>query len=137
MKLLKLSIIGLALGLMSFNAKPVTTTLSTSTLLNTSASTISWKSEELDLGNIPQGKPVAVNFEFKNTGTTPVFIESVQASCGCTATDYSKMPVLPGESTKIAATYNAAAMGVFKKTITVKTNAEELPRILVIKGVVI
>lgn len=137
MKLLKLSIIGLALGLMSFNAKPGTTALSTSTLLNTSASTISWKSEELDLGNIPQGKPVAVNFEFKNTGTTPVFIESVQASCGCTATDYSKMPVLPGESTKIAATYNAAAMGVFKKTITVKTNAEELPRILVIKGVVI
>jgi len=137
MKLLQLSIVGLALGLMSFNAKPVTTAFNTLTSVNAATSTISWKSEELDLGNIPQGKPVAVNFEFKNTGTTPVFIESVQASCGCTATDYSKMPVLPGESTKIAATYNAAAMGVFKKTITVKTNAEELPRSLVIKGVVI
>ena len=137
MKILTVSIIALSFGLMSFNAKPLIKSTETTSVSKKAGSAISWKSEELDLGNVPQGKPVSVFFEFKNTGTTPVFIESVQASCGCTAADYSKTPVLPGESTKITATYNAAAKGAFKKTITVKTNAEEMPRILAIKGVVI
>lgn len=98
---------------------------------------IKWKAEEMDLGEIQQNKPVSVDFEFKNTGNAPVLITNVQASCGCTTANYSKTPILPGESTKITATYNAAAKGNFKKTVTVTTNAEETPRVLVIKGIVI
>jgi hypothetical protein len=98
---------------------------------------LTWKADEVQLGEIPQNKPVTIDFEFTNTGKTPVIITNVQAACGCTATDYSRLPVLPGQTTKISATFNAAAKGAFKKTVTVTTNAEELPKILTFSGTVI
>lgn len=136
MKLLKLSIVALAIGLMSFHPSSALHNTKAAVVTSVGAS-IKWTNEELDLGEIPQGKPASIDFEFKNTGSTPVIIESVQAGCGCTTTNYTKTPILPGETTKISATYNAAAKGSFRKTVTVKTNAEEAPKVLVIKGVVI
>jgi hypothetical protein len=44
---------------------------------------------------------------------------------------------MPGESTKITATYNAAAKGIFKKTVTVTTNAKSTPETLTLSGTVI
>jgi hypothetical protein len=58
-------------------------------------------------------------------------------SCGCTNLTYGKDPILPGKSTTISATYNAAAAGPFVKTITVVTNASEQPVVLQIKGKVV
>lgn len=98
---------------------------------------IKWKAEEVALGDIEQNKPVNIEFEFTNTGDSPVIISNVQASCGCTATNYSKTPIMPGETTKITATFNAAVKGAFKKTITVITNAEDAPKTLVFNGTVI
>lgn len=98
---------------------------------------IVWKQVEIDLGEIAQSKPVTVEFEFTNTGELPVIISNVQASCGCTSTNFSKEPVQPGEKSKITAIYNAANKGSFKKTVLVTTNAEETPRTLFITGSVI
>jgi hypothetical protein len=98
---------------------------------------IVWKATEIDLGEIPQNKPVTIEFEFTNTGDSPVIISNVQASCGCTSTDYIKEPVNPGQKTKIRAVFNAAAKGVFKKQVTVITNAEEGPKALTFTGTVI
>jgi hypothetical protein len=98
---------------------------------------LSWKTDDVQLGEIQQNKPVTIDFEFTNTGKTPVIITNVQAACGCTATDYSRLPVLPGQTTKITATFNAAAKGAFKKTVTVTTNAEDTPKVLSFSGTVI
>jgi hypothetical protein len=98
---------------------------------------ITWKSVDLELGEIEHNKPKVIEFEFTNTGEASVIILNVQAGCGCTATTYSKEPIAPGKSAKITATYNAASMGAFKKTVMVNTNAEETPRTLTFKGVVI
>jgi hypothetical protein len=89
------------------------------------------------LGEIPQNKPKTIDFEFKNTGKTTVIITNVKASCGCTATDYTKTPIQAGQTAKITATYNAATKGAFTKTVTVTTSAEETPKILIFKGTVI
>lgn len=105
--------------------------------INFTKTSITWVNTDLVIGDIPQGKPVSIDFVFKNTGESPVMITNVQASCGCTSTDFAKTPVLPGESTKIKAVFNAAAKGAFKKTVTVTTNAEETPRILTFSGTVI
>jgi hypothetical protein len=99
-------------------------------------SPVSWKAESIDVGEIPQGTPKDVVFEFKNTGKSDVIITNVKAACGCTATDYTKTPVKPGQSAKVTATYNAAAKGAFSKTVTVTTNAEEASKVLVFKGTV-
>jgi hypothetical protein len=134
MKAIKMSIVACVLGLMSFTVLP---TKSKSIENIKEANGITWKSESIDLGEIPQNKPKEVDFEFKNTGKTAVVITNVKASCGCTATDYTKTPVQPGETARVKATYNAAAKGAFSKTVTVTTNADDTPKVLSFKGTVI
>ena len=96
-----------------------------------------WDLTENNMGDIPQGIPRAAEFKLSNDGNEPLIISSAQASCGCTNLNYSKEPILPGKSTTISATYNAAAKGNFFKTITVRTNASDQPTVLQIKGNVI
>jgi len=137
MKIIKISMLALVLGLMSFSAIAPVQSLATTAKTEIAASTIVWKAETIDVGEIPQGTPKAIVYEFKNTGKTAVVITNVVGSCGCTATDYTKEPVLPGKSAKVTATYNAANKGAFTKTVTVTTNAETAPKILTLKGTVI
>ncbi|PIF30933.1 uncharacterized protein DUF1573 [Flavobacterium sp. 9] len=138
MRIIKISMLALALGLMSFSAiAPVKALVSETNIATFDASTIVWKAETIDVGQIPQGTPKAIVYEFKNTGKTAVVITNVQGSCGCTATDYTKEPILPGKTAKVTATYNAANKGGFTKTVTVTTSAETAPKILTLKGTVI
>lgn len=137
MKIIKIAMLALALGLMSFSVIAPVKSLVSVEKTETAASTIVWKAESIDVGEIPQGTPKAIVYEFKNTGKTAVIITNVQGSCGCTATDYTKEPILPGKSAKVTATYNAANKGAFTKTVTVTTNAETSPKILTLKGTVI
>lgn len=137
MKIIRISMLILALGLMSFSAIAPVKALISKSVEATAEGTIVWKAETIDVGQIPQGTPKAIVYEFKNTGKTAVVITNVQGSCGCTATDYTKEPVLPGKSAKVTATYNAANKGGFTKTVTVTTSAETTPKILTLKGTVI
>ena len=131
---LKISVLALTLGLMSFTILPTAKSIKDVEINN---SAISWKSETIDLGEIPQGKPKSMDFEFKNTGKKSVLITNVQGSCGCTATDYTKTEIATGKSGKVTATFNAANKGAFSKTVTVTTNAENAPKVLTFKGTVI
>ena len=90
-----------------------------------------------DFGEIPQGIPKTAEFKLTNDGKEPLLIQSAKASCGCTNLQYSQEPILAGKSTNISATYNAAAVGQFTKTITVTTNADATPVVLQIKGTVL
>ncbi|MHC0448154.1 DUF1573 domain-containing protein [Flavobacterium sp. 3-218] len=138
MKMIKISMLALALGLMSFSAiAPVQSLVSETKIAAEAGPTIVWKAETIDVGQIPQGTPKAIVYEFKNTGKTAVVIKNVQGSCGCTATDYTKEPIQPGKSAKVTATYNAANKGAFTKTVTVTTSAETTPKVLTLKGTVI
>ena len=137
MKMIKISMLALALGLMSFSAVAPVKSLVSETKIVETASTIVWKAETIDVGQIPQGTPKVIVYEFKNTGKTAVVITNVQGSCGCTATDYTKEPIQPGKTAKVTATYNAANKGAFTKTVTVTTSAETTPKVLTLKGTVI
>ena len=135
MKMIKISMLALTLGLMSFSAiAPVKTIVSR---IAVTASSIVWNSETIDVGQIPQNTPKPIVFEFKNTGKTAIIITNVQGSCGCTATDYTKTPIAPGNSGKVTATYNAAIAGGFTKTVSVTTNVEATVKVLTIKGTVV
>jgi hypothetical protein len=116
-------------------AQQVATLVSWTPRIETAAFT--WTSTSYDFGKIPLNKPVAHEFRFTNAGTTPLIISSVQASCGCTVTDYSNDPISPGEEGFVKATYNAAKAGMFTKTVTVNANADESIVQLIIKGEVV
>ncbi|MBK6344482.1 MAG: DUF1573 domain-containing protein [Bacteroidales bacterium] len=90
----------------------------------------------IDFGDLKQGSPETATFTLTNEGKEPLVIATAKASCGCTNLTYAKDPILPGKSTAISVTYNAAAAGSFLKTVTVTTNADEQPVVLQIKGVV-
>ena len=96
-----------------------------------------WAQTVFDFGTIKQNTPVSHTFKFKNEGDGPLVISSVQASCGCTVTDYSKTPIEAGGDGYVKATYNAANLGVFNKTVTVNANTDEGVVQLTIKGTVV
>ena len=96
-----------------------------------------WIVTTYDFGKIKLNKPATHEFRFTNSGDTPLVISSVQASCGCTVTDYSKDPIAPGAEGYVKATYNAAKVGVFSKTVTVNANADDSVVQLTIKGEVV
>lgn len=95
---------------------------------------VTWKEDVYDFGTIEKGKPVSHEFSFKNTTKQTILITNVKASCGCTATNYTKTPIKPGETGTVTATYNAASPGNFTKTVTVTTNDSEVNKVLTIKG---
>src|SRR5688500_16895965 len=79
---------------------------------------------EFDFGKVKAGVPVTHEFSFTNNGNIPLVISTVQASCGCTVTAYSKEPIEPMGQGFVKATYNAASVGQFTKTVTVNANTE-------------
>ncbi len=96
-----------------------------------------FKEESHNFGKIEQGKPVTHTFVFRNTGTDPVVISKVEVSCGCTTPDFSREPVLPGQTGVISATYDAAGLNAFVKPLTVLSNAESPSITLYLKGEVV
>jgi hypothetical protein len=90
-----------------------------------------------DFGKIKQSVPVTYDFAFKNISDKPVVIESVSTSCGCTTPTWPQTPVAKGKSDKITAGFNAAAAGVFNKTIYVKVAGVDRPVELKITGEVL
>ena len=95
-----------------------------------------WTETTHDFGEIKYNDPVSYEFEFTNKGQAFLVISKVEASCGCTVTEYTKDPVPPNGKGKVKATYDAANPGVFNKSITVTANIEGGPEYLYIKGVV-
>ncbi|WP_264560073.1 DUF1573 domain-containing protein [Flavobacterium sp. N2270] len=138
MKTLKVTIAALFISALSFAQAP-TTQEAKALVTNQSApatiSSMKWVSETHDFGDIEKGKPVTYEFTFTNTSKETVLLTNVKPSCGCTAANYTKTPIKPGEKGTVEATYNAAAPGNFHKTITVTTNEEgAAPKVLIIKG---
>jgi hypothetical protein len=105
--------------------------------LNPEAAIFNWTMTEFDFGKIKVGVPVTYEFKFTNTGDIPLVISTVQASCGCTVTSYTKDPIAPGADGYVKATYNAAGIGQFTKTVTVNANTEDGVAKLTIKGEVV
>jgi hypothetical protein len=101
----------------------------------TTTSTLAVKETEHNFGKIPQGKPVYYNFEITNTGSVPLKLENVQASCGCTTPEWNKEAIAPGATDNIRVGYNAATEGDFDKFITITYNSTETKQIK-IKGTV-
>ena len=90
---------------------------------------------EHDFASIPPGKPVFYSFNIVNTGTTPLKLDDVHASCGCTTPEWSRDAIAPGATQVIRVGYNAMAEGYFEKFITITYQTNKTKQ-LKIKGTV-
>ncbi|KOY87987.1 hypothetical protein AD998_00195 [bacterium 336/3] len=103
----------------------------------TSKAIIEVQNTTRDMGKIPQGKPITVEFVVKNAGKAPLIMENIQTSCGCTVADFTKTPIASNQTGYVKVTYNANAVGSFTKTATILSNAENKSLILTLKGEVV
>jgi len=102
-------------------------------------SKIQFKTLTHDFGQVKEANgSVSYEFEFTNTGTAPLIIQNVEASCGCTTPSWPKIPVAPGKKGVIKASYDPNNRpGAFTKTINVTSNAQTAKVTLTINGEVI
>lgn len=93
------------------------------------------ENDTYDFGVIEEGEKVTHEFVFTNTGTAPLIINSVRASCGCTTPNYPKEPIKPGEQSKIEVVFDSSNQpGMQHKVITMLSNTEESQTIFHLKG---
>lgn len=89
-----------------------------------------------DFGTFPESvKEVAHEFIFTNTGKSPLILNRVTASCGCTTPTWTREPIPPGGRGFVKVIYNAVGRpGAFEKNITVIGNSRKGAVTLKIRG---
>ena len=91
-----------------------------------------------DYGEIEKGGEPYCEFVITNEGNEPLIISNAKGSCGCTVPEWSKEPILPGESAIMKVKYDTKRVGPINKSVTVSTNAVNAPtKVLRIKGKVL
>lgn len=88
-----------------------------------------------DFGKIKSGDKVTYEFNFTNTGKSPLIITDAVASCGCTKPEWPKEPIKPGDAAKIKVTFNSAGkVGLQDKQITITANTTPAQNIVHLIG---
>lgn len=97
---------------------------------------IKFERTTIDLGTFSQDDAVRTcTFEFSNVGKSPLVINYVHTSCGCTDADYPKDPISPGGRGVITVTYDGSTKmpGRFKKAIQIFSNCkDDLARVFIV-----
>lgn len=99
--------------------------------------TIKFDQMILNLGDLKQREPHPGTFTFTNTGDTPLILNNVTTSCGCTTLEWSRQPIEPGKTGEIKVIYDALHTGRFIKTIRVEGNIPGGFTELTVKGQVL
>ena len=107
--------------------------------MQVNAQTVTFDKYKHDFGTIKEsdGK-VSVVFTFTNQSDSSLVISRVSTSCGCSAAEWTKEPVAPGEQGTIKATYDPRnRISSFNKSITVYSNGDPSKIVLSIQGTAI
>ena len=90
-----------------------------------------------DFDTVALGAKVAYTFNFKNSGKTPLLINSVKAGCGCTVLKgWPKTPIQPGEVGEIPVVLTTKRTGITKKYISILANTKPATTKLFLQGYV-
>ncbi len=104
-------------------------------MLNFSNSKVAWEGPtELDLGKIALHQTQQLEFRFKNISPSPLIIDNVRTSCGCTVADWDSTPIAPDSTGVIKVEYDARDPGYFYKKIKVYFNGQRKAEVLSIEG---
>lgn len=92
-----------------------------------------------DFGKVKQGSENTTQFKVTNTGTKPLIIDDVSASCGCTLPKKPEKPIPPGGSDVIEVTFKPkpGQANEITKTVTVTANTDPKVSKLEIKAFVV
>ena len=85
-----------------------------------------------DFGNVTADTDNKTYFTVTNTGSNPLIIESVKASCGCTTPTKPEKPIMPGKSDKIEVVFHPKENQLKEQKKTVRVVANTTPGELVL-----
>ena len=86
---------------------------------------IEFEETNINLGKVYEGESVSQIFKFKNTGKSPLVINTASASCGCTKPEYPRAPIAPGAEGELKVTFNSEGkVGANHKEVTVFANTD-------------
>ncbi len=68
---------------------------------------MTFKDTIYDFGTIAHGEVITHEFEFTNTGESPLIIVDAKSSCGCTIPSWPKEAIMPGESGSIKVKFDS------------------------------
>lgn len=89
---------------------------------------------KFDFGEFNETEKQERIITFHNTGDSPLIIQDVVKSCGCTEVSYSHEPVMPGKNLKLSIVYDANQSGKFHKSLMVYCNTPDSPYRIEIEG---
>jgi hypothetical protein len=100
--------------------------------------TVDWGEINHDFGEITTGEVVKHVYRFTNTGSEPLTLTRVKASCGCTTPSWSKEPIQPGAEGFIEVAFNTRGKkGPQRKTVVVNGNFDPVTQILRFQGEIV
>jgi hypothetical protein len=98
------------------------------------ASKIKFEKTNHDFGEIKYGGEASFDFKFSNTGKSPLILDNVRSTCGCTVPEWTREPVDVSNTGSIRVIYDTHRVGAFSKTLIVYSNASNSPVRLFIEG---
>lgn len=75
------------------------------------------------MGQIEWKHPTTAQYVITNTGDQPLVISGVDPDCACTVAQWTQTPIAPGAKGSISITFDAEALGHFRKSVAIFTNA--------------
>lgn len=87
-----------------------------------------------DLGVLQRREAYTATYRYRNDGPTPLILDNIRTECGCTAPEWSKAPVGPGEEGEILVTLRPGQRGKIRKRIKVYFKGIRQPTLLWVGG---
>lgn len=106
----------------------------TNNTINLPKTSISFKEENHEFGNVEVNSENKHSFVFTNTGNEPLKITNAKGSCGCTVPKWPKDPIMPGQSEQIDVVFRPSkGQAGSKQTKTVTVSANTSPENTILK----
>ena len=99
-------------------------------------SVLNWDKKVHDFGTVNSQKQevVSIAFHFDVIGDAPIVIHDVEATCGCTSSEWTRQAIRPNEKGQVQVFVNIKTLkGYFDKRLFVKTNSTNNVELLRVK----
>lgn len=102
------------------------------------AAIITFAEKTFDFGTAKEGDIVTHDFQFTNTGQTPLLITDARSSCGCTVPEWPEEPIAPGKSAAITVKFDTTEKeGLQIKRILITANTYPSESKIYLRGTVV
>lgn len=92
---------------------------------------------KINFGQVKRGDIIRNEYTIINKGDQPLVLTETEISCSCTTAEFSRQPILPGQTTKVILVFNTATVyGRQDRTVLLHSNDPTSPVRLRYKGTV-